>query len=93
MVDFLNGILYEDIYPDWIQFWGAWFGTILFFCPTEPKITNLNPTPHGNYKMHCYKMKKQNVYIKKHNKQMLQNDEPSMTTKNIEIKRYYKMAT
>ena len=38
-------------------------------------------------------MKKQNVYIKKQNKQMLQNDEPSMTTKNIEIKRYYKMAT
>ena len=39
-------------------------------------------------------MKDQHVCTsKKHNKQMLQNDEPSVTTKNIGKKPYYKMTT
>ena len=39
-------------------------------------------------------MKDRHVYTsKKHNKQMLQNDEPSLTTKNIGKKPYYKMTT
>jgi len=48
--------------------------------------------PANKCEMDCYKMTDQHVYTSK-NKQMLQNYEPSLTTKNIRIKPYYKMTT